>query len=113
MTSGAASGAGSAARAAASASATSSRTASAPVTVRPTTPALVPPAEPLVAMTVTDRDDISPLVVKELLAQRRLASERSVTMTTVPSVVAAASAASTMSWGESRRAISVLPPAPC
>ena len=47
----------------------------------------MPPADPLVAMTVTDRDDISPLVVRELLAQRRLASERSVTMTTVPSVV--------------------------
>ena len=72
MTSGAASGAGSAARAAASASATSSRTASASVTVRPTTPELVPPADPCVAMTVTDRDDISPLVVSELLAQRRL-----------------------------------------
>ena len=83
------------------------------VTVRPTTPALAPPPDPFVAITVTERDDISPLVVRELLAQRRFASDRSVTMTTVPSVVAAASADSTMSWGESRRAISDLPPAPC
>ncbi len=72
------------------------------MTVRPTTPAVAPAPEPWLAITVTDRDDISPFVVRELLAQRRLASDRSVTMTTVPSVVAAASAASTTSWGESR-----------
>ena len=67
------------------------------------------------ATTVTDRDDISPFVVSELLAHRRLASDRSVTMTTVPSVVAADRAASTSCCGVAVDvlAISDPPPARC
>ncbi len=67
------------------------------VTLRVTTPEAVPSAPPTDAITVRDRVSMTPLVVRVLLAQRRLALEDSVAMATHPSALDRASARSTVS----------------
>jgi hypothetical protein len=97
LTRGIASSAGPASRAACSLAATSSATSGEPV--RATVPVAIPAPPSTNETTTTCRDRIAPLVVRLLLAQRRLASALSTTNVTCPSAVDAASAASTTSWG--------------
>ena len=69
------------------------------VPVRATVPAAMPAPPSTKETTTTCRERIAPLVVRLLLAQRRLASELSTTKVTWPSAVEAASARSTISCG--------------
>ena len=94
--SGIASSAGPASRAACSLAAT--RSAMSGVPDRVTVPAATPWPPSTNETTTTFRERIDPLVVRLLLAQRRLASELSTTKVTCPSAVEAASARSTISW---------------
>ena len=77
MINGIASSAGPASRAACSLAATSAATSASPVRV--TVPAAMPAPPSTNETTTTCRERIAPLVVRLLLAQRRLASELSTT----------------------------------
>ena len=88
-----------AASAAVSAARTMSSSASAVTALRVTVPLAAAVPDPAIATTVSSRERIVPLVVSELFAQRRLASLRSVRITTHPSVLESASARSTVSCG--------------
>ena len=61
------------------------------------------------AMTVSWREADTPLVVSVLPAQRRLALEVSSAITTQLSLLAAARARSTVSWGEYPLAVVISP----
>ncbi len=101
-------------RAASSAARTSASTWSSPTLLRDTTPVAVPSEPPTVAMTVSVRPRITPLVVRVFAAQRRLASLDSSASTTQPSVVESSSARSTTSWAVTLVVVVVLigPPPP-
>lgn len=111
-TSGWASSAGPAARAAASAARTSGSSSYAVTAARDTTPEAVPWAPSTVATTVRVRPRVTPLVVRALPAQRRLAEESSSAMTTQPSARDSSRARSTISWGFETELID-RPPAWC
>ena len=81
------------------------------VPVRVTVPAAIPAPPSTKEMTTTCRERIAPLVVRLLSAQRRLASELSMTKVICASAVDAASAFSTISWA--RKELIGQPPAPC
>jgi hypothetical protein len=73
VTSGRASSAGPLSRAACSAARTSGSSVSVVTALRATTPDEVPAPPSIVAITVTERDRMMPLVVRVLLAHRRFA----------------------------------------
>ena len=95
--SGIASSEGEEVRASRSAASTTAATSSGPAISWLTVPAAVPPSTSANAVTIKVRPCISPLVVRALLAQRRLASVRSVMLAT-PGIVARSRACSTRSW---------------
>ena len=99
MTSSAASSAGVPAAAAASAASTIETTWSREDALRVTDPDAVPSPAPAKETTVTEMPCITPLVVRVLLAQRRLALVESRTMTTHASAREAFRACSTRSCG--------------
>ncbi len=107
-----ASSAGPAARAASSAARTRDSTSSGVTASRETTPEAVPSAPATVAITVSRRPRVTPLVVRALAAQRRLAVDSSSAITTQPSARERPSASSTSSWG-CIAVISDPPPAGC
>ncbi len=98
-TSGWASSAGPASRAAASAARTSASTSARVTASRATTPEAVPWAPATVAITVSRRPRVTPLVVSALPAQRRFAVDSSSTSTTQPSARESSRACSTSSCG--------------
>jgi hypothetical protein len=65
--------------------------------LRDTTPVAVPSLPPIVAITVSCRPRITPLVVRVFAAQRRFASLDSCAITMQPSLVDSCSARSTTS----------------
>src|SRR4051812_13577966 len=94
-----ASSAAEAVRAAASARATRSSISDSDDAGPVTTPAAVPPATGAWDTTVTWQPFMTPLVVRVLLAQRRLADEVYLRMTEQLSVWLVSSACSTSTWG--------------
>ncbi len=99
----------------ASAARTIDSTSSRPTLLRETTPAAVPSCPPMVAITVRVRPRVTPLVVRVLPAQRRLASLLSSAITTQPSAVESSSARSASSCGRSAEpvdAVLIGPPPP-
>src|SRR6478735_532284 len=100
-TSSAASSAGEAARATASAASTSEVTPAWSVAVPVTEPVSTPSALRTNEITVTSMPCMTPLVVRVLLAQRRLALVLSCTITMQSSAIEVASACSTKDWGAS------------
>lgn len=113
VTSGCASSAGPAPRAAASAARTSGSSSSTVTAERDTTPEAVPSLPSTVATTVSVRPRVTPLVVRALPAQRRLAVDRSSAMTTHPSARDSSRARSTISCGLFVRVLIDRPPASC